>query len=297
MPSIKGLKNEMPAGNWCDAPDPVDIHLYVLELEGGRYYVGLTGDVAVRFSRHANGDGADWTRLHKPIRIVRSVNTGTRNSQEAVKIEDMVTVELMRQHGIDRVRGGCYAYCDQGVVESLLRSHGHWQSIKAMHYSTAESAADSKWDVEIQCFINAARAYYCNGCPEGSAEHVFQSLFNLTKYRFWRDGFEPCLDWKFWGKKGVLKTLLSFKENTPIGFKYKYPWDVLALALNNPPSHPLPRLALIAWDAYCPEITANQEKSLVKKREMFCSSLDADRKYDEFVSVLLPELRSRLING
>ena len=290
----KAQQSSLPPVNWCNAPEPVDIFLYILELQGGHFYVGLTGDVAVRFSQHAAGEGANWTSLHKPMRVIRSINTGTKNAREAAKLEDMVTVELMLRHGTERIRGGCYCQCDQQATDQLLRSHGHWQSIKAKQYSAIDLTSDQSWDEAIQHFLNTARAYYVEGFPPEKVESVFLALFKLTQYRFWRESFEPCLHWGFWGKKGVLKTLLTFKENQPIGFKFKYPFEVLALALQKGVNHPLPRLALIAWDAYCPSMTESQAKTLTIKRKCFEDLSGADRRYDDFLSILIPGIRHRL---
>lgn len=76
--------------------------LYVLELEGGKYYVGVSDNPEARFLYHANGDGAAWTRMHQPIRIVE-----IRECRGQFE-EDAVTKEYMAKHGIDNVRGGSY---------------------------------------------------------------------------------------------------------------------------------------------------------------------------------------------
>jgi predicted GIY-YIG superfamily endonuclease len=45
-------------------------YIYVLELRGGKYYVGKTSDVDHRFQQHKNGTGSVWTRLHPPVKII-----------------------------------------------------------------------------------------------------------------------------------------------------------------------------------------------------------------------------------
>jgi len=118
-----------PAGNWAGFSSPVDIHLYVLALEGGHFYVGLTADVEQRRRQHFEGAGAEWTRLHRPTAVLRSIATGTQNEREALAIEDEVTVTLMAQHGIDRVRGGRFCHASPADVEAALISRGHWHKV------------------------------------------------------------------------------------------------------------------------------------------------------------------------
>jgi len=43
---------------------------YVLLCENGSLYRGYTNDLQKRFSRHKEGKGAKYTRMHKPMKIV-----------------------------------------------------------------------------------------------------------------------------------------------------------------------------------------------------------------------------------
>ncbi|MBZ4657182.1 MAG: Type restriction-modification system, restriction subunit [Methermicoccus sp.] len=45
-------------------------HTYVIECEGGSYYIGQASDLASRWNQHLCGQGAEWTKTHKPIRII-----------------------------------------------------------------------------------------------------------------------------------------------------------------------------------------------------------------------------------
>ena len=40
------------------------MHLYMLPLEDGCYYVGTTVNINKRYNQHAAGTGAAWTKLH-----------------------------------------------------------------------------------------------------------------------------------------------------------------------------------------------------------------------------------------
>ena len=44
-------------------------NIYVLNLEGGFYYVGKTNDIAKRYQQHLDGKGSSWTKIHKPLSI------------------------------------------------------------------------------------------------------------------------------------------------------------------------------------------------------------------------------------
>jgi predicted GIY-YIG superfamily endonuclease len=90
--------------------------IYVLHLEGGRYYVGKTDDdINTRLTSHFNGNGAAWTKKYQPLNVV-SVEVDKSNFDE-----DRITKELMAIHGIDNVRGGTYVQIvlDEGQKKAL----------------------------------------------------------------------------------------------------------------------------------------------------------------------------------
>jgi predicted GIY-YIG superfamily endonuclease len=76
--------------------------IYVLKLEGGKYYVGKTSDVSRRFKEHREGTGAAWTRKYKPMSIAKTMPLTSPFD------EDKVTKEYMSMYGIDNVRGAGY---------------------------------------------------------------------------------------------------------------------------------------------------------------------------------------------
>lgn len=77
--------------------------IYVLELAGGRYYVGESNDPRRRYDEHCAGTGAAWTKKYKPKKMIRTTpRTGPTH-------EDAVVKEMMMAHGIDAVRGGSYS--------------------------------------------------------------------------------------------------------------------------------------------------------------------------------------------
>lgn len=82
--------------------------MYVLKLEGGKYYVGVTSKTPhFRFNQHKKGfAGASWTKLHKPIRIYDTKDLGMITYAAAQKFENKVVDRYIKKYGINNVRGG-----------------------------------------------------------------------------------------------------------------------------------------------------------------------------------------------
>jgi predicted GIY-YIG superfamily endonuclease len=77
-------------------------NIYVLKLQGNKYYVGKSNDVKGRYQQHMGGQGSAWTKKYKPISLVES-----RNGVSPFE-EDKVVKEYMAKYGINNVRGGAY---------------------------------------------------------------------------------------------------------------------------------------------------------------------------------------------
>ena len=95
--------------------------VYILELEDNFYYVGKTTNFANRLLEHLSGKGSEWTKLHRPTTKFTQIETSDEFE------EDRQTLRLMKEHGIDRVRGGSFAspILDDNtkkVIEGMLRS-------------------------------------------------------------------------------------------------------------------------------------------------------------------------------
>ena len=75
-------------------------NIYVLKLEGNRYYVGKAQDPMRRYQEHMNGEGSAWTRRYPAVSL-EETRTGVSPFEE-----DKVTKEYMAKYGIDKVRGG-----------------------------------------------------------------------------------------------------------------------------------------------------------------------------------------------
>lgn len=97
--------------------------LYTLKLTGERWYVGITKNPTKRIGSHFSGDGAKWTRLHKPISVVTLTSAGEISNLEASKIEDYETYRYASRYGLDRVRGGFFSVVEpkRKLIASSVR--------------------------------------------------------------------------------------------------------------------------------------------------------------------------------
>jgi predicted GIY-YIG superfamily endonuclease len=77
------------------------VSIYILLLEGGKYYVGKTEDVLKRYQQHLDGEGSAWTKKYPPVKLVKTVEGSAFD-------EDKITKEYMAKYGIENVRGGSY---------------------------------------------------------------------------------------------------------------------------------------------------------------------------------------------
>lgn len=78
------------------------VAIYILKCEGEHYYVGKSNHVYDRMEQHFHSTGSQWTKLHKPIRVLRVIPDCVDED------EDKFTKMMMRKYGIDKVRGGTY---------------------------------------------------------------------------------------------------------------------------------------------------------------------------------------------
>ena len=125
-------------------------NIYVLGLEGGRYYVGKTDNVINRYQQHLNGSGSAWTRKYKPISLVKTIENVSSFE------EDKVIKEYMSKYGIDKVRGGSY-------VEIEL-SEFHMEALKMEIWAAK--------DLCIQCGRKGHFVKHCNAKTDASGNRI-----------------------------------------------------------------------------------------------------------------------------
>lgn len=86
--------------------------LYVLRLEQNKFYIGVTSKTPEeRFQQHKNEYfAAEWTKLHKPIRIEQTKDLGITTFVKAEEFENKITRIYVKEYGLDNVRGGNITY-------------------------------------------------------------------------------------------------------------------------------------------------------------------------------------------
>eukprot|EP01138_Halocafeteria_seosinensis_P016256 gb/GECG01016586.1/.p1 GENE.gb/GECG01016586.1/~~gb/GECG01016586.1/.p1 ORF type:complete len:274 (+),score=30.55 gb/GECG01016586.1/:1-822(+) len=116
--------------------------LYVLKLQRGKYYVGITKKtVQERFQQHLKGEGgAQWTRKYKPVCIVEACEAKDRFDEDA-KVK-----RLMGMYGIGNVRGGSYSTVD----------------LEEEDYDLLQRELDSG---QGRCYACGSKDHYVNKCP------------------------------------------------------------------------------------------------------------------------------------
>lgn len=120
--------------------------LYILQLEGGKYYVGKSSDVAKRFVQHQTGRGAEWTKLYKPMKLLETRRITSEHD------ENNVTKDLMKKYGMENVRGGAYA--------SVVISEEHEDALRHEMKSTVDT-----------CYKCGKTGHFANKCKRKSSFH------------------------------------------------------------------------------------------------------------------------------
>ncbi len=107
-------------------------YLYILKLEHGKWYVGITSKTPeVRFQEHIlKKRGAYWTMKYKPLKIELSEDLGVVSKEYAEAYENKVTRSLMKERGINNVRGGDLREIDEYIVRfGWIYIKEQWQII------------------------------------------------------------------------------------------------------------------------------------------------------------------------
>ena len=87
------------------------VNIYVLELQGKKYYVGKTNHTFQRFEQHKSGSGAKWTQKHK----VKDLFAFHKNMKDTD--ENKITIQMMKKYGVRNVRGGSWTKVNMTEAE------------------------------------------------------------------------------------------------------------------------------------------------------------------------------------
>jgi len=74
--------------------------VYVLRLEHGMFYVGLTYQLRKRIAQHYFGKGSEWTKRYPPLELLEVYQQGSH------VLENEITMKYIKRYGRGRVRGG-----------------------------------------------------------------------------------------------------------------------------------------------------------------------------------------------
>lgn len=98
-------------------------YLYVLKLQDKKYYVGITSKTPeIRMQEHLNGVRvAYWTAKHRPMAVIYQEDLGYIERAAAERRENKVVRVLMKQRGMNNVRGG-----DLTSVEKYTKRFGYY---------------------------------------------------------------------------------------------------------------------------------------------------------------------------
>lgn len=101
-------------------PDELIKHfwLYVLKLEQGKYYVGITSQKNPhdRVQQHFNGFySAQWVKKYKPVDLLEMLDLGNITKSHAEDLEQRRVHWYMKQMGYQHVRGGRLNYSGKYV--------------------------------------------------------------------------------------------------------------------------------------------------------------------------------------
>ncbi|MGE4289416.1 MAG: GIY-YIG nuclease family protein [Salinivirgaceae bacterium] len=83
-----------------------EIFLYVLALQNGKYYVGITKNLRERFKKHSTGITCDFVKVNLPVEWYKVKLLKTSERSKALAIETKKTLKLIRKHGFENVYGG-----------------------------------------------------------------------------------------------------------------------------------------------------------------------------------------------
>ena len=129
--------------------------LYILELETGKYYIGKTYRDIVRINEHFDGQGSEWTKKYKPIKIVETIADCDDYD------EDKYTIKYMAEKGIDNVRGGSFCTIhlsrpDKIILERMILSSKNccFKCKKSGHFArecsmTSVDTEQNMWNISL----------------------------------------------------------------------------------------------------------------------------------------------------
>jgi len=128
--------------------------VYILKLEGDRYYVGETSSLGTRIRQHFEGVGAYWTQTHRPTHVIFAMPVAR---SEARRIENITVQHLIELYGAERVCGGNHIVPTR--PPSPARSHEPWSAEEEATVAGLYESGSGVRDIahEVGRSVNAIR--------------------------------------------------------------------------------------------------------------------------------------------
>ena len=114
-PAAKAKPGTKAAGKDAKKLTDAKATVYVLELEGGRVYVGSSKDVPRRLAQHLKGTGSAYTRAYPPTGVLLPRLGNVEGDGDASERDE--TLRYMMLRGVSHVRGWKFARVDMPTEE------------------------------------------------------------------------------------------------------------------------------------------------------------------------------------
>lgn len=204
-------------------PDGDSWFVYVLLCEDGSFYKGITKDLYRRFYEHYTGIGAEWTKTHKPVKVIHYEKFNTQ--EEARKREE----ELKLGYGREWIKREYKKYIDRLSIQEVNAGSPAHQTRLVPAGEMVESEfgmIPKEWRVsnldEVLTTIEAGNrpkggsGNLTEGIPSIGAENII----GLGQYDYSKEKY-VTVDYFNKMKKGVVKCkdVLLYKDGAQLGRK------------------------------------------------------------------------------
>lgn len=135
------------------------MHVYVLSLENGNYYVGKTNKLDEKLQHHRDGYGSAWTTTHKMLDVEEVIETDDPFEEERY------LMKYFNTYGIDHVRGGIYSSVDL-TMEQILEIEKSLCHANTRCFACKSDAHQIEECQELICYRCGRHGHLAENCQE-----------------------------------------------------------------------------------------------------------------------------------